>query len=102
MEHRLRSEETANGYAVNAANEAFSLPAFKAVGIPASMKSGISFHKLWGDPGLAPPRSGLRATFHNVTESAVGRDSERLLLEQLLQAACRVKPVHFKNRTRIG
>lgn len=82
VEHGFAGEVSADGYAVDAADQFVVLPEFEAMGVASAVEVGVCGDEFGSDPGGAPVRGGARTFGHDLGKRAVHGDLERLLAKK--------------------
>ena len=98
MEHRLAEEGTADGDAVQSADQLLVLPRLDGVTETESMQRHVAAQDVLGDPGLVAGR----ARAHHGLERGVDANLESRLADDPLQSRGCVEGAERQDATRIG
>src|SRR5690242_9173695 len=102
VEHRFTGEQSGNGHAINAADQALSLPALNTVRVRLFVQPHVCLDEVRADPGALSPGSRCGATFDDLAKSAVNRDFEGGLPNHPRQTSRDMEPVQVKNGAWVG
>ena len=102
VEHGFAREESANGHAVDAADELRSLPAFNAVRVTFFVQPRIGIDEVGAEPGALASGSRLRARLDDFAKGAVNSDFKDAVANHSRQTFRNMEPVQLKNRARVG
>ena len=102
VEHGFAREKSADGDAVDAADEPAVLPAFEAVCVALGVHLGVAVEEFLSDPGGAAARGGFSAAFHDFAKRAVAGDLENIFANGLDEAAGEMELVELENAAGIG